>query len=100
MESALGTQLFDRVGRRLVLNENGQTLLPQAIRLLEAAAQIEEGFQKGHDGSDEDRLQHYNWQLHHAPADRTFGCASAGHSSRCHHGQQCRYRQASRTAFD
>lgn len=28
-----------------MLNDNGQTLLPQAIRLLEAAAQIEEGFQ-------------------------------------------------------
>ena len=45
LEGALGIQLFDRVGRRLVLNDNGQTLLPQAIRLLEAAAQIEEGFQ-------------------------------------------------------
>jgi len=34
------------VGKRLVLNDNGQTLLPQAVRLLEAALQIEEGFKR------------------------------------------------------
>lgn len=45
LESALYVRLFDRVGKRLVLNDNGRTLLPQAIRLLEAAAQIEDGFQ-------------------------------------------------------
>lgn len=44
LESALDVRLFDRVGKRLVLNDNGQTLLPQAIRLLESAAQIEDGF--------------------------------------------------------
>ncbi|MBA1200295.1 LysR family transcriptional regulator [Pseudomonas capeferrum] len=46
LEGALDVRLFDRVGKRLVLNDNGQTLLPQAIRLLEAAAQIEDGFQR------------------------------------------------------
>lgn len=45
LEHALGAQLFDRAGKRLVLNVNGQGLLPQAIQLLEAAAQIEDGFQ-------------------------------------------------------
>ncbi|WP_028695440.1 LysR family transcriptional regulator [Pseudomonas cremoricolorata] len=44
LEGALGIRLFDRVGKRLVLNENGQTLLPKAIRLLEAALEIEDGF--------------------------------------------------------
>lgn len=45
LEQALGAQLFDRAGKRLVLNANGQGLLPQAIQLLEAAAQIEDSFQ-------------------------------------------------------
>ncbi|NBB11053.1 MULTISPECIES: LysR family transcriptional regulator [unclassified Pseudomonas] len=44
LEGALDIQLFDRVGKRLVLNENGQTLLPKAIRLIEAALEIEGGF--------------------------------------------------------
>jgi DNA-binding transcriptional LysR family regulator len=46
LELGLNTKLFDRVGKRLILNENGQRLLPQAIRLLEAAVQIEEDFQR------------------------------------------------------
>lgn len=49
LESALDVRLFDRVGKRLVLNANGHALLPQAVRLLEAAAQIEDGFE----GSDQ-----------------------------------------------
>ncbi len=44
LESALNTRLFDRVGKRLVLNDNGRALLPQAKRMLEAAQQIEAGF--------------------------------------------------------
>lgn len=44
LEGTLGIRLFDRVGKRLVLNDNGETLLPKAIRLLEAALEIEEGF--------------------------------------------------------
>lgn len=30
LESSVGVQLFDRLGRRLVLNENGRALLPKA----------------------------------------------------------------------
>ncbi|MBF8780386.1 LysR family transcriptional regulator [Pseudomonas fulva] len=44
LERALDVRLFDRVGKRLVLNDNGRKLFPQAVRLLEAAAQIEETF--------------------------------------------------------
>jgi DNA-binding transcriptional LysR family regulator len=44
LESALNTRLFDRVGKRLVLNDNGRALLPQAKRMLEGAQQIEAGF--------------------------------------------------------
>ncbi|KUG42644.1 LysR family transcriptional regulator YeiE [Pseudomonas savastanoi pv. fraxini] len=44
LESALGTRLFDRVGKRLVLNDNGQTLLPRAMKMLENAQQIEDSF--------------------------------------------------------
>ncbi|WP_299452357.1 LysR family transcriptional regulator [uncultured Pigmentiphaga sp.] len=41
LERALGMSLFDRVGKRLVLNDNGRELLPQARELLDRAAAIE-----------------------------------------------------------
>ncbi|MCQ3016937.1 LysR family transcriptional regulator [Pseudomonas tremae] len=44
LESALGTRLFDRVGKRLVLNDSGQALLPRAMTMLESAQQIEDSF--------------------------------------------------------
>jgi DNA-binding transcriptional LysR family regulator len=44
LESALDTRLFDRVGKRLVLNDNGRALLPKARRILDAAQQIETDF--------------------------------------------------------
>ena len=44
LENALGTRLFDRVGKRLVLNDNGHALLPQAMKMLESAQQIEDSF--------------------------------------------------------
>jgi DNA-binding transcriptional LysR family regulator len=40
LESALGVTLFDRVGRRLALNEQGRALLPRAVNLLEQAGEI------------------------------------------------------------
>ena len=44
IESLLNTQLFDRVGKRLVLNDNGRLLLPNALALLEGAMDIEQQF--------------------------------------------------------
>ena len=44
LEGVLGTPLFDRVGRRLSLNDAGRTLLPQARQLLESAQALEERF--------------------------------------------------------
>ncbi|HEY5634429.1 MAG TPA: LysR family transcriptional regulator [Burkholderiaceae bacterium] len=41
LEAALEAPLFDRVGRRLVLNENGRVLLPGAIALLDHAAELQ-----------------------------------------------------------
>ena len=41
LEQSLGIVVFDRQGRRLVLNENGRSLLPKAQLLLEQAAAIE-----------------------------------------------------------
>ena len=38
LEAVLRTDLFDRVGKRLVLNDNGRTLLPQARQMIDAAA--------------------------------------------------------------
>lgn len=41
LETALNAELFDRVGRRLVLNENGSKLLPKAASLLDQAHQLQ-----------------------------------------------------------
>ena len=44
LESTLGALLFDRVGRRLVVNENGRALLPLTISLLEQAGELQSLF--------------------------------------------------------
>ena len=44
LESLLHTKLFDRVGKRLVLNDGGRALLTDAVALLDNAQQIESGF--------------------------------------------------------
>ncbi|MEX8194116.1 LysR family transcriptional regulator [Comamonas guangdongensis] len=44
LEQGLGVQLFERVGKRLVLNDAGRALLPQALAVLEQARGIEEAF--------------------------------------------------------
>jgi DNA-binding transcriptional LysR family regulator len=41
LERLYDTQLFDRVGKTLRLNELGQSLLPQAVELIERASAIE-----------------------------------------------------------
>lgn len=41
LESALDGPLFDRAGRRLLLNERGRSLLPRAVELLERAGALE-----------------------------------------------------------
>ncbi|MEO8409438.1 MAG: LysR substrate-binding domain-containing protein, partial [Propionivibrio sp.] len=41
LERLYSTQLFDRVGKTLRLNELGQSLLPQAVELLERADALE-----------------------------------------------------------
>lgn len=44
VEGQLGVQLFDRVGKRLVVNEHGRLLYPKALALLEQAGEIERLF--------------------------------------------------------
>ena len=44
LEQGLGVQLFERVGKRLVLNDAGRALLPQALAVLEQARGIEQAF--------------------------------------------------------
>lgn len=44
LEGQLGVQLFDRVGKRLVINEHGRLLYPKALALLEQAGEIERLF--------------------------------------------------------
>ena len=41
LEDMLRTRLFDRVGKRLLLNDSGRMLLPQSRQVLDAAATIE-----------------------------------------------------------
>ncbi len=44
LERLLGAPLFDRVGKRLVLNDSGRTLLPAALAVLDGARGIETTF--------------------------------------------------------
>ena len=48
LEQSVGVQLFDRVRRRLALNENGRALLPLAASLLDQAAELEHLFSGEH----------------------------------------------------
>jgi len=48
LEGHVGAALFDRVGRRLVLNENGRALLPGAIALLEQTSELQTLFSGEH----------------------------------------------------
>lgn len=48
LEAALGVQLFDRVGKKLVMNENGRALLPRAAGILEQAAETQGLFSAAH----------------------------------------------------
>ena len=48
LEAVLGEPLFDRVGRRLLLNENGRALLPAALALLDQAAEVQALFNGEH----------------------------------------------------
>ncbi len=47
LESQLGNRLFDRVGKRVVLNDCGRLLLPRALALLDQVRDIEQLFNEG-----------------------------------------------------
>src|ERR1700761_4871094 len=47
LEKVLGAKLFDRVGKRLIINDNGRALLPRARAALDVAAGIENDFSTG-----------------------------------------------------
>lgn len=47
LERALDSRLFDRIGKRLVLNETGRALLPQARAMLDTVDDIETRFGVG-----------------------------------------------------
>ncbi|MFK3660417.1 DNA-binding transcriptional regulator YeiE [Scandinavium sp. NPDC088450] len=46
LEGQLGVQLFDRFGKRLVVNEHGRLLYPRALATLEQATEIEQLFRE------------------------------------------------------
>ncbi|MEJ8827384.1 LysR family transcriptional regulator [Variovorax humicola] len=56
LENLLGAQLFDRVGKRLLLNDNGRSLLPQARALLDSAQDIEAQFGLGDAAAGQDAM--------------------------------------------
>jgi DNA-binding transcriptional LysR family regulator len=53
LEKVLGAKLFDRVGKRLFINDNGRTLLPQARAAIDVAMGIEREFGVGARGAQE-----------------------------------------------
>jgi len=44
LERVLGARLFDRVGKRLLMNDNGRALLPMALAVLDGAQNLEAAF--------------------------------------------------------
>jgi DNA-binding transcriptional LysR family regulator len=44
LETTLKVQLFDRVGKRLLLNDSGRSLMPAALSLLDGARTVEASF--------------------------------------------------------
>jgi DNA-binding transcriptional LysR family regulator len=46
LERSLNVQLFARVGKRLLLNDHGRAMLPQAMALLNSAESLEQSFLK------------------------------------------------------
>jgi DNA-binding transcriptional LysR family regulator len=46
LEGQLGVQLFDRVGKRLVVNEHGRLIYPRVVGLLEQAVEVEQLFKE------------------------------------------------------
>lgn len=51
LEAVFGIQLFDRVGKRLVLNENGRALLPHAAGIVEQSIETQALFGLAHAAS-------------------------------------------------
>lgn len=50
LEHNLNALLFDRVGKRLLLNDNGRALLPMALAVLDGARNVEMAFASGDHG--------------------------------------------------
>ena len=50
LEYTLNALLFDRVGKRLLLNDNGRALLPMALAVLDGARNVEMAFASGDHG--------------------------------------------------
>ena len=56
LEHALGAPLFDRVGKRLLVNDRGRALLPAVLAVLDGARSIEIAFGAGGDAAPDLRL--------------------------------------------
>lgn len=51
LERLLNARLFDRVGKRLLLNDRGRALLPTALAVLDGARNLEAAFSADHDSA-------------------------------------------------
>jgi len=82
LERLLSLRLFDRAGKRLLLNDNGRALLPRALALLDGAAGIELMSRWQRPGAvAAHRRQHHHRQLCAAQAAGPFVAAQPGHAS-------------------
>src|ERR1700761_4183043 len=99
LERLLDAPLFDRVGKRLVLNESGRALLPMALAVLDGARSLEAAFASGgralsaelHPAVTAGAVQRDGTQHAPAAADRQHaGCGHGGarlrHGSGIHRG--------------
>jgi DNA-binding transcriptional LysR family regulator len=56
LEQALGAPLFDRIGKRLVMNDFGRTVLPMALAMLDSARTVEAALPSSSQGLSHVRL--------------------------------------------
>ncbi len=91
VEAALNTQVFERVGRNLVLNDAGRALLPQALSVLEQVRGMEQAFAgqaRWFAGALARGRQHHGGQLCAATGAGFAGTQPSAHQRGCAH---CEY---------
>ncbi|MNC23718.1 HTH-type transcriptional regulator CysL [compost metagenome] len=73
LEGQLGVQLFDRVGKRLVVNEHGRLLYPRVVGLLEQAIEVEQLFSTIGNYILPEMIAHYRRDFPSLPLEMSVG---------------------------